>query len=183
MRVFAACRLDHHTAAELDRALISLRAGYSGRRFRWVPAQNYHLTLRFFGDVSSEAAAEIGGLMEPVARRESPIECRAGTPVPLPNARRPNVVALPIESNGRLERLADECNAAFALRFGGPDKPFMAHLTVLRCRPGARFRAVAAAIEVPFTISRVGLYESTQVAGATRYTALSEFELGRAGAA
>jgi len=183
MRVFAACRLDPLAAAGLDRALSTLRAGYSDKRFRWVPPENYHLTLRFFGDVSSEAAADIGGLIEAVARMEEPFECRVGAPMALPGARHPKVVALPIESNSRLERLANECNFAFAERFGAPDKPFTAHLTVLRCRPGARLRAVDAALTFSFTVSSVGLYESTRVAGTVRYTALCEFGLGRAGAA
>jgi 2'-5' RNA ligase len=119
-------------------------------------------------------------LIEPVARTESPCSCRTAAPVPLPNARRPSVVALPIESSGRLERLAGLCNEEFAVAFGAPDRPFRAHLTVLRCRPGARFRATDSPIDFPFAISTVGLYESTPAGRGVRYTALYEFELGRA---
>jgi 2'-5' RNA ligase len=182
--MFAACRLDHRTAIELDDALAPLRAVLSDQHFRWVAAENFHVTLRFFGEESSDAATEIGSLIETAARAESPFSCRTAPPMALPSARRPSVVALPIESNGRLERLAATCNDAFAAPFGAPDKPFRAHVTVVRCRPGVRFRAVAAAdspIAFPFAISTVGLYESTHAAGRVRYAALYEFALGRIG--
>ena len=181
MRLFAACRLDHQTAIALDLALAPLRAALSDKHFRRVAAENFHMTLRFFGEKSFDAATEIGKLIETAARAESPFSCRTAAPMPLPNARRPSVVALPIESSGRLERLAGLCNDAFAAAFGAPDKPFRAHLTVLRCRPGARFRAMDGALEFPFAISTVGLYESTPADGGVRYRALYEFELGRAG--
>ena len=180
MRVFAACRLDHRTAIELELALAPLRAALSDKHFRSVAPQNFHVTLRFFGEISAGAASEIGKLLEVAARAESPFTCRTAAPMPLPNARRPSVVALPIESNGRLERLAADCNDVFAVAFGAPDKPFRAHVTVLRCRSGARFRAAGSEIRFPFPISTVGVYESTRAAGQVRYTALYEFELGRA---
>jgi 2'-5' RNA ligase len=183
MRLFAACRLDHETAVELDLALAPLQAALSDKHFRPVAAENFHVTLRFFGEKSTDAATEIGKLIETAARAESPFSCRTAALVPLPNARRPSAVALPIESNGRLERLAATCNDAFAVAFGAPEKAFRAHVTVLRCRPGARFRAPDVPIDFPFAISTVGLYESTRSAGRVRYTALYEFELGRIGRA
>src|SRR5262245_38234368 len=137
MRVFAACRLDHDAAILLDRTLAPLRAVLPDKHFRSVALENFHVTLRFFGEVSAEAATKIGHLIETVAQTGTPFDCRTAAPMPLPNGRRPSVVALPIESNGELERLTNNCNNAFAnafadafaAAFGGPDKPFRAHLT------------------------------------------------------
>jgi RNA 2',3'-cyclic 3'-phosphodiesterase len=177
VRAFLACRLDPSAAAALHKALNPLRANFHGRPFRWVAPDNYHLTLRFIGTLEHEAAAAVGDLIEPIAARERCIECSAGAPLPLPNARRPHVVALPIESNGRLEQLAGECNDALASVFGAPDKPFRAHLTVIRCRLGARIGALDAPFTFPFRLSSFGLYESALLRTGARYTALAEFAL------
>src|SRR5262249_59342336 len=59
------------TALEIPRdialSLSMLRGGLPGAR--WVDPENYHLTLRFIGDVDDVLAHEIASLLDQVDRR------------------------------------------------------------------------------------------------------------------
>src|SRR5471032_3655094 len=48
--------------------LSMLRGGLSGAR--WIDSENYHLTLRFIGDVDDVIAREVESLLGQVRRRE-----------------------------------------------------------------------------------------------------------------
>ena len=51
--------------------LATMRGGLPGAR--WIDPENYHLTLRFIGDIDDALANEIAGLLGRVHRR--PFEC------------------------------------------------------------------------------------------------------------
>ena len=52
--------------SDIGQALASLRGGLPGAR--WIDPQNYHLTLRFIGDVDDVTAHEVASLLERVKR-------------------------------------------------------------------------------------------------------------------
>src|SRR6187455_1100635 len=52
---------------ELGQSLSLLRGGLPGAR--WVDPENYHMTLRFIGDVDDALAGEIASLLGQVRRR------------------------------------------------------------------------------------------------------------------
>ncbi|MFZ3225937.1 MAG: RNA 2',3'-cyclic phosphodiesterase, partial [Xanthobacteraceae bacterium] len=52
--------------------LAMMRGGLPGAR--WIDAENYHLTLRFIGDIDDALAREIAGVLARVHRR--PFELR-----------------------------------------------------------------------------------------------------------
>ena len=155
-----------------------MRRAYGGAAYKWVPPANYHVTLRFFGELSAAQVERAGRLIEPVAAATPPFDGRASSAQPLPNRRKPNVIVLPIESSGRLEALAADCSRVLHAEYGAPDKPFKAHLTVIRCGRGARFVESSHAIEFPLAFTRIALFESTAGNGAPQYTPLREFRLG-----
>ncbi len=154
-----------------------MRRVYADTAFGWIPPANYHVTLRFFGELTTPDIDRAVRLVEPVAAAASSFEARAVSARPLPNARQPNVIALPIESSGRLEMLAAELGHALNDDFGPPDKPFKAHLSVIRCRRGGRLIAPID-IALPLAFECIALFESTTGKGAPRYTAQREFPLG-----
>ncbi len=139
MRVFLACVVDDRTADRLWRDLEPMRRAYTGAAYKWVPPANYHVTLRFFGELGADQVDRAVALIAPVVAAAPRFEGCASSAQPFPNRRRPTVIMLPIESAGRLEALAADCNRVLNDAFGPPDKPFKAHLTVIRCRRGARF--------------------------------------------
>ena len=54
--------------AALGQSLSLLRGGLPGAR--WIDPENYHLTLRFIGDVDDEIAQEIAWLLVKVRRKD-----------------------------------------------------------------------------------------------------------------
>jgi 2'-5' RNA ligase len=53
---------------DLAQRLSLLRGGLAGAR--WIDAENYHVTLRFIGDIDDRTADEIADAMDRVRRRE-----------------------------------------------------------------------------------------------------------------
>ncbi len=155
-----------------------MRRTFRGPGYRWVPPANYHVTLRFFGELKAAEVDRAAALVEPIAVATRPFDGRARSAQPLPNKRKPSVIVLPVESAQRLESLATECAHVLNGVFGPPDKPFKAHLTVIRCGRGARFIAADDPIDFELSFTRVALFESTSRSGAPTYTPLREFQLG-----
>jgi RNA 2',3'-cyclic 3'-phosphodiesterase len=61
-RLFTALEIPHDAALSLS----LLRGGLPGSR--WIDTQNYHITLRFIGDVDSHVADEIASALDRVQR-------------------------------------------------------------------------------------------------------------------
>lgn len=180
MRVFLACCVDRQAAQRLYAALEPLRAVYSGPAYRATPPENFHVTLRFFGELNEADVERVARRVQPVADAAAPIDCRTTSVLGLPNVRRPSVVGLAIESAGRIEALAARINHALDEDFGPPDKSFKAHLSVIRCRRGARFKAFAEQLDCALTFADVALFRSDPANGAPRYGVLRTFPLGSA---
>jgi 2'-5' RNA ligase len=178
VRVFLAGHVDRNAADRLHAGLESMRRAYTGPAFNHVPPANYHVTLRFFGELTRAQVDTAVRLIEPVAIAAAPFDGYAASARALPNRRRPNVIVLPIESSGRLEALAADFGLALSTAFGPPDNSFKAHLTVIRCRRGARFIETQNAIAFRLAFTHVAMFESTAGNGVPIYTALREFRLG-----
>ena len=65
--------------AEIGQTLSSLRGGLPGAR--WIDPENYHVTLRFIGDIDGVSANEIASMLFRVNRK--PFEVTAAGPVEL----------------------------------------------------------------------------------------------------
>ncbi len=52
---------------DVGSALSTLRGGLPGAR--WIDPENYHITLRFIGDVDDKTAQEVASLLDQVRRR------------------------------------------------------------------------------------------------------------------
>ena len=72
--------------ADIGQALSLLRGGLPGAR--WIDPENYHLTLRFIGDVDDAVAHEIASLLGRVRRDELRVAPRRPVVVRRPQAAR-----------------------------------------------------------------------------------------------
>ncbi|MBP0575523.1 hypothetical protein J8J27_32880, partial [Mycobacterium tuberculosis] len=57
---------------DIGERIALLRGGLHGAR--WIDVENYHVTLRFIGDIDDRAADEIADYLIQVRRRSFPVE-------------------------------------------------------------------------------------------------------------
>lgn len=123
MRLFAALRLPPHVVADAESALAQPRVTHP--EIRWVPAQRWHLTLAFYGEI---ADGKVEGLMTKVDTR----------------VRRASPMQLALRGSGQFARralwlgVAGETAAlrTLAMSLTVDRRPYLAHLTVARLRNG-----------------------------------------------
>ncbi len=156
-----------------------LRSGLSGAR--WIDPGNYHLTLRFIGDVDGTTARDfthaLGQIdVPPFELRLSGLGSFGGN--------KPRAIFADLEPSEALESLqrAHE-RAARAAGLPPESRNFKPHVTLARLR-GARADAVAAYLErqggviaAPFTVNRFVLYSSRNSVGGGPYVIEAAYDL------
>ncbi len=138
MRLFAAILLPESVRRELAR----LSGGIPGAR--WSPEENYHLTLRFIGEVDSAFAEELAEALSHVDSEGFELAIQSlGTF----GGARPRLVWAGIAGAERLTALRQRVESAL-VRAGLPpeERKFAPHVTLARTA-GARPGAVAAWLE------------------------------------
>lgn len=184
MRLFVAHRVAGEAAGRVAGIAASLRTRLP--RGVWVGRDAYHLTFAFLGE---QSAGDVPRLREELARALAPLAAvdaeleRGGF---FPNAQRPRVGWLAIEPHERVEAIARSVREAIGscgLRFD--EKPFRAHLTLVRIREPWRRSdtdaftgAVSAAGAIPFRLDRVSLFESRLLSSGAVHAELAGFALG-----
>ena len=170
-RLFVAVDVDAAACRTIARAIdfLSARADEAGASVRWTPAHNLHLTMRFIGATDESALGRIRNVMgETISVDAFTIDiCGIGT---FPSSGAPRVIWAGISRGAdRLKTVAREVEAR--LRVAGcvpEDRPFRAHLTLGRVRPGPprqmkAARRILAGVEldaVRVAVDHVTLYES-----------------------
>jgi RNA 2',3'-cyclic 3'-phosphodiesterase len=174
-RLFSAIEIPRPLAERLT----LLRAGLTGAR--WIDPENYHLTLRFIGDVDGPTArdfAEALGVIEvpPFDLKLNGLGSFGGN--------KPRAIFAGIAPSEGLAALR-RANERAAREAGLPaeGRNFMPHVTLARLR-NARADAVAAYLEhqggisaAPFTVSRFVLYSSRNSVGGGPYVVEAAYPL------
>lgn len=75
MRLFAAVRPPAEVLDHLELPLTNLRLG-AGAPLRWVPTDQQHLTVAFYGEVPGGAADDVADSIADVVARHAPIDLR-----------------------------------------------------------------------------------------------------------
>ena len=188
MRLFVAATLDpaarEAVAGAIDRAR-RLRVFRTGS-VRWIEPRNLHLTLQFLGETGTDTAAAVVAALG-AADSRPPFRAVLGPAGLFPAHGPPRVLWLGIGAGGaELAALRQAVGRQLA-PLGCPpdDRPYRAHLTVGRLRPGrppARraLEAELGALAPPPTawlVDRVVLMESRLSAAGAEYRIVSEVKL------
>lgn len=176
MRLFIAVPLPPAAEAAAMSLLDELRA--RDWPVRWVRDHGLHLTLKFFGEVTSDRVDAIAEMLAFAARDLRAIGLSfEGTGV-FPDWEKPRVLYLGVEPAPELELLQDRIErGGERLGFPPEGRPFRPHLTLGRVREGQRlppgWREVFERSEVgsPFLANRVVLFESSLTPKGPSYTA------------
>jgi RNA 2',3'-cyclic 3'-phosphodiesterase len=166
-RLFTALEIPRDAALSLS----LLRGGLPGAR--WIDPENYHLTLRFFGDVEGHVADEIANALDRVRRpsfelklcgvdafgSKKPHSIYAGV------SASPDLIAL----QGEIERICQRLGLA-------PDpRKFVPHVTVARLRNASNFDVATYLssrgnfASAPFKVARFVLMSSRNSIGGGPY--------------
>ena len=125
MRLFVALELPHALRSRLTR----LAAGLPGAR--WLPPENYHLTLRFLGEMPGHRAEELDGALHALRGRRFSLTL-SGVGV-FEKAGRPQALWAGVERNPQLEHLQNKIETAVQrVGFAPERRRFAPHVTVAR---------------------------------------------------
>lgn len=174
-RLFSAIEIPRSIAEHLT----MLRSGLSGAR--WIDPENYHLTLRFIGDVDGATARDFTNALGEIAI--PPFELRLNGLGSF-GGRKPRAIFAGIVPSTPLETL-QRAHERAARKAGLPaeSRNFTPHVTLARLR-GVRPDAVAAylerqggAVTEPFMVNRFVLYSSRNSTGGGPYVVEAAYEL------
>lgn len=174
MRLFAAVWPDAATA----KRLASLELGPTDG-LRLVGSANWHITLRFFGEVDEDWVPELVGRLETAAEiPDGPVDCQIGPATAWFGDR-----VLQIPARG-LEDVAAAVSATVPVvpdTIGGEPR-FNGHLTIARPRgrrldPSVRAAVAGIPFVTAFDVSCFDLVASRLTDDGPRYTPLARFNL------
>ena len=163
---------------DVGQSFAMLRGGLPGAR--WVEPENYHLTLRFIGDVDDALAEEIADLLSKVARPAFAL-CIEG--LGSFGGNRPRAVVAAVSAVAELVELQAE-HERIMQRVGlEPDRKYKPHVTLARLRDTSS-RQVADFLSIrqpfrspPFSVSRFVLYSSRASIGGGPYVVEAGYPL------
>jgi RNA 2',3'-cyclic 3'-phosphodiesterase len=164
---------------EIAQSLSMMRGGLPGAR--WIDPENYHVTLRFIGDIDDALAREIAYLLDQVRRRAFEVRFNGLSSF---GGRRPRAVIAAIPPVAPLIELQAE-HERIMQRVGlEPEgRKFSAHVTLARLRDSSS-RQVADYLAargpfatLSFPISRFVLFSSRASVGGGPYVVEAAYPL------
>jgi RNA 2',3'-cyclic 3'-phosphodiesterase len=164
---------------DIGQSLSLLRGGLPGAR--WIDPENYHVTLRFIGDVDDTIAREIASMLERV--RREPFEMRVEDLISF-GGRKPRAIVATLGSARALMELQAE-HERLMQRVGlEPEgRKYVPHVTLARLRDSssrqvADYLALRAPFRSPpFAVSRFVLFSSRASVGGGPYVVEAAYPL------
>ena len=184
IRAFVALDLDAASVRRIGRLSDRLRMGSGAPSASWTPVANFHVTLKFLGDVHTDAAVSLGTVLAPLAaatRAPAPSAVRLDA---FPSAQEARVVVVEL-----LDETKDVANLAakveeLASKLDVPkeDRPYRPHVTLAHTKRPYDARRwlrpeLAEGTEACQT-THLTLYRSRSQAGGTVYVPIARFALG-----
>jgi RNA 2',3'-cyclic 3'-phosphodiesterase len=174
-RIFTGLEIPTEIAQELGMQ----RGGLPGAR--WIDPENYHLTLRFIGDVDDVLAREVAWLLGQVRRTEFELRFDGLTSF---GGRRPRaVVATLAPTSSLLELQAEHERLMQRVGLEPEGRKYTPHVTLARLRDSssrqvADYLASRALLRVlPFKVSRFVLFSSRASIGGGPYVVEAAYPL------
>jgi 2'-5' RNA ligase len=177
-RLFTALEIPHDAAKSLS----LLRGGLPGAR--WIDTENYHITLRFIGDVEGHVADEIANALDRVERAPFILSL---TSVGQFGGKKPHSIWAGVEPKPELIQLQGEIERICQrLRLPADPRKFVPHISLARLK-NADVEDVAFYLAsrgnfatVPFNVSRFVLLSSRDSVGGGPYVTEEVYPLTRA---
>lgn len=151
-------------------------------RVRWLPAENWHITVKFLGATPPRLVPWVEETVWRVAAGHAAARVSLGGIGAFPSTARARVVWAGVEDPmGALAQLAAGLDVALAAEFRVDMRAFTPHITVARPEPPIRLAAATGGAPTlstePFSVDRVVLFRSHLRRPAPRYEPLRAFAL------
>jgi RNA 2',3'-cyclic 3'-phosphodiesterase len=164
---------------DLGESLSLLRGGLPGAR--WIDPENYHVTLRFIGDVDDDIAREVAWLLGRVRRKDFELQLDGLQSF---GGRKPRAVIAAIAPSQSVMELQGE-HERLMRRVGlDPEaRKYTPHVTLARLRDTSSFEvaeylsARGAFRSPPFSVSRFVLFSSRASVGGGPYVVEAAYPL------
>jgi 2'-5' RNA ligase len=184
VRLFAAVALQSSFEEKFD--FLVEQAAAVPSEVRWVKPDCFHLTLKFFGEMSEEKLPLVADFLAKTAVRHGAFSLELGGLGAFPNFKNPRVLFVPVESSGGplKELAADIEKTARIFGLNPEENSFKAHVTLGRVKSNSGLEAVLEKLKT-LTVVPLGtmpvesffLYQSHLTAEGPVYTRLREFFL------
>jgi len=152
---------------------------------KWIRPNNMHITLKFLGDIKQEQIESIANVMFDTAKPIEPFEIIVQGVGAFPNASRPRVLWLGIQSEGKvLENMASELDQMLSrLYFKTDNRVFKPHLTLGRVKSQRKIEEVIQVLfqegfeSRPFCVNHIHLMQSRLKPSGAEYQVLKSIQL------
>jgi RNA 2',3'-cyclic 3'-phosphodiesterase len=180
LRLFVAFDVSPAAIDAVDRAVRPWKEELP--RARWVPMENWHVTLKFLGQTWPRLEAPVRERVGEAARGSRPVATRLTGLGSFPSSSRGRVLWAGIDDDaGDLARIAASLDELLLPDFGPERRPFSPHLTIARSEPPVLLTPSFAETPlepIAFTVDRLVLFRSHLRRPAPRYEPLETFALG-----
>lgn len=166
--------------ADIGAALSGARGGLYNAR--WIDPENYHITLRFIGDVDNSVARDLYGLLAEIHREPLNVTLEG---LDAFGGKRPRAIVARVTPDRALVELQAAHERKIRKAGVAPEgRKFSPHITLARMREAspldvADYLAVRGAFpRVTFTANRFVLYSSRDSVGGGPYVVEAAYPLG-----
>ncbi|MEM7478636.1 MAG: RNA 2',3'-cyclic phosphodiesterase [Planctomycetota bacterium] len=183
-RVFAAVEIGEPARSIMGRLMRKLETRVD--HVRWTPLDQFHLTLKFLGEVDNRQLPEICQRLKSCAQAVSPFAVEVRGLGSFPEAKPPRVLWAGVEQGSdSLQSLNESLNQSFAeMGFAIEPRRFTPHLTLGRIGKGIDYELLAECIaettskvETRFEVDELVLMSSERERGRYAYQSIEYAEL------
>ncbi len=182
IRSFLAIELDK----ELVPKILDVQKNFkkTNANIKYVPSQNMHFTLKFFGNIDWDMVEDISSAVDKVLKKYSSFDLNIKNCGCFPNKKVIKVLWLGLEEGSPIKDLQKDLDKEFRKLGFKKERNFISHLTIGRVKSPKNKKEIRKAIEKleeieigQMTVSRICLKKSTLTPQGPIYEDIKVFEL------
>ena len=182
IRSFLAIELDE----ELVPKIIDVQKEFkkTNANIKYVPSENMHFTLKFFGNIDMDMVEDIASAVEKVIKNYSSFDLNIKSCGCFPNKNVIKVLWLGLEEGSPIVNLQKDLDREFKKLGFKKEKNFISHLTIGRVKSPKNKKDIRNTIEKledieigQFTVSKICLKKSTLTSQGPIYDNIKVFDL------
>jgi 2'-5' RNA ligase len=182
IRAFLAVDVDEDLKAQMYKIIKEFKQ--IDARIKYVELENFHLTLKFFGDIDTEGIDLLSSKIESVVSNFDSFKIRIKGCGAFPNTNRIKVIWFGLDEDEIVKKLHDELDKEFVKLGFEKDRKFSTHLTIGRMKSAKGKNEVKSKLEEfrdveigEMEVDRIILKKSTLTPQGPIYDDIKIFEL------